>query len=74
MVNSLKKMILNHFYAFINNNFIVEINLNVFAGDATLEFIKDIINKYKYDYVFFDSSEKYIFIDKNVKGHKIKLR
>ena len=38
-----------------------------------MEFDKDIINKYKHDYVFFGSSEKYIFTDKNVKGHKIKF-
>ena len=39
-----------------------------------MEFDKDIINKYKYDYVFFGSSVKYIFTNKNVKGNKIKFR
>ncbi len=47
------------FYPFTSNIFIVEINRNVFAGDSTLEFDKDIINKNQYDYI---QKDKFLLI------------
>ena len=61
------------FVASQEKNLKVEVNLDVFVGDASLEFDSDRIKDIKYEYVFFGSSEKYIFDDEKVKGKTIKF-
>ena len=52
---------------------LVEINLDVLAGDATINIDQDYLKTTKYQYVFFGNSEKVLFEAKSVKEKLIKF-
>jgi hypothetical protein len=56
-----------------NDNNIIELNLDVFSGDAVINFASDKLGNIKYEHVFFGNSEKYIFKATDVKRKLIKF-
>ena len=56
-----------------NDNDLIEINLDVMAGDATINFDSERLKGIKHQFVFFGNSEKFIFDGKSVKDKLIKF-
>ncbi len=50
----------------------LEINLDIFSGDVSIQFPGELMQK-NYDYIFYGTSEKYIFNCTDIKEHQIKF-
>ena len=59
-----------HYYPLLEYNKL-EINLDVLAGDVVLEIDKNTLVQYPHKYLFFGTSQKYIFDGKNFNGDNI---
>ena len=51
----------------------LEINLDIFSGDVSIEFLYKLDQQVKYDYIFYGTSEKYIFKTKLIKSIKFNI-
>ena len=66
---NVKEDYLIHYTSFEQNK--LEINLDVFAGDVVLEFNNEVLNNYPHKYLFFGTSQKYIFDGNKLVGKNI---